>query len=178
MLSRGLVLTVLLTASGTASAAPRWEVEADPLAYIVNGFSAHVARNLGESRMRLQLGVFGADVPDWLHGEDDFDLRVRGVTMKVDYFLAERSRGLFIGMDADYSRLRYRLQETRVATQRNLLGVGPRAGYRLEIGQNLYATAWVSVRYLFNADDVTVSDKRFSQDRYAIFPAVHVGWRF
>src|SRR5690606_3646922 len=109
MLLRSLASTALLIiiTLGTAPAAAQWEVEFDPLAYMVDGYSAHVARSADSSTMRLQLGVFGADVPEWLHGEDDFDLRVRGVTVKLDYFLSDDLRGFFVGIDADYSNLRY-----------------------------------------------------------------------
>ena len=46
-----------------AAAHAQWETEADPIAYALNGFSLHVARELPDGRDRLQVGVFGADVP-------------------------------------------------------------------------------------------------------------------
>jgi hypothetical protein len=178
VLLRRLAIIALLSALAPGPAAAQWEVESDPLAYAVNGFSAHLARQIDDGRMRVQLGVFGADVPGWLHGEDGWALRARGVTLKVDYFFAGRAGGMFIGLDADRSRLRYQLRRTREASERNVTGLGPRMGYRFEFGERLYVTPWISVRYLFNARDVTLSGRRFSNDDYAIFPTVHIGWRF
>lgn len=177
-MSRRVTVAALLAASTPAPLLAQWEAEADPLAYMVDGFSAHVARRVDDGRIRVQLGVFGADVPEWLHGEDDFDLRVRGVTVKVDYFFAGRTSGPFIGLDADYTKLRYSLEGSPETVERNLTGFGPRFGYRFEIGEHLYVTPWISVRYLFNAEDVVISGRQFSQDDYAVFPTVHLGWRF
>jgi hypothetical protein len=171
-------LAALAAVFATSAAIGQWEIEADPLAYGASGFSAHVARRLDHGAMRLQLGVFGADVPAWLHGEDDFDLRVRGVTAKVDYFPSGRGRGFFVGADADYSRLRYRLDQTREAVERNITGIGPRVGYRFEPSTRLYVTPWISIRYLLNADDVVISGRRFEVSDFAIFPTVHLGWQF
>jgi hypothetical protein len=171
-------MATLVAGLGATPAVAQWEAEADPLAYVVSGFSAHVARRVSGGVVRVQLGVFGADVPEWLHGEPDFDLRTRGVTFKADYFFAGKAIGAFVGVDADYSRLRYRLVETREAAERNLTGFGPRVGYRFEPGERLYVTPWVSLRYLFNSEDVVISERRVSQNNYAVFPTVHVGWRF
>lgn len=142
---------------------------------MVNGFSAHLARQIYDGKMRVQIGVFGADVPEWLHGQEDWDLRARGVTMKADYFFRGRAKGLFIGLDTDYSGLRYRLRVTRETSERNATGLVARTGYRFEIGDRFYVTPWMSVRYLCNS--VTLSGRRFSKDDYAISMTFHLGWR-
>lgn len=162
----------------SAPIAAQWEVEADPFAYLVNGYSGHIARQILEGNVRLQAGVFAADVPSVFHGEDDFDLRVQGVTLKADYFFSGNTQAWFIGLDGDYTEVRYRLKVTRESTTRHISGFGPRTGYRFEFGDNIYVTPWISIRYLFNAKDVVISDNEFSEDNIAIFPTVHLGWRF
>lgn len=179
-LARSTVLSVLFSATPSLipAAHAQWEVETDPFVYLVDGYSAHLAYRLPLERFRLQLGVFGADVPEWLHGNDDFELRTRGTTLKVDYFFSSDMNGFFIGLDSEYSRSRYRLKETGETEYQEGVGLGPRVGYRFVYGENLYVTPWVSVRYLFNAEDVTIDDSRFESDRYSIFPTAHIGWRF
>jgi hypothetical protein len=177
VLLRRLTIVTLFFGLTPLPAAAQWEAEADPLAYAVNGYSAHLARQIDDGGMRVQLGVFGADVPEWLHGEDGWNLRARGVTLKVDFFFAGQATGIFIGLDADYSRLRYQLRRTRDASERNITGLGPRMGYRFEFGDRLYVTPWMSFRYLFNTRDVTLSGRRFRTDDHAIFLTIHLGWR-
>lgn len=116
MSARRWTLTLFLSALAAGPASAQWEVEADPFAYMVRGFSAHLAR-------------------------------------KVDDGATQESR------------------------QRSLVGLGPRAGYRLEFGRRLYVTPWVSVRYLSIARDVAIAGRHFNQGRVAVLPTAHVGRR-
>jgi hypothetical protein len=172
-----LALAVLFVAVPAAAQA-QWETEADPIAFALHGFSLHVAHELPGGRERLQIGVFGADVPaSWLPHE--FTERSRGITMKVDYFLGHRPAGVFIGVDGDYSREDYALKNGRDSTARNLFALGPRVGYRIDVGRHFYLTPWLSAGYQFNVhDDVVISGERFDQKKYSIFATVHAGWRF
>lgn len=159
-------------------AAAQWEVEVDPFAYMVSGYSGHIARQLLDGRARLQLGLFAADVPSAFHGEDDFDFSLRGVTLKADYFFAGHTQGWFVGLDSGYTKGRYRLKETRESTEQYFSSVGARTGYRFELGENFYVTPWVSLSYLLDAEDVVISGNQFDRDTVEVFPTVHLGWRF
>jgi hypothetical protein len=156
----------------------QWEAETDPTAFALKGFSAHVGHPIFDGRSRLQLGAFGAETPEWIHGNNGFTEDSRGVTLKVDLFPLRPLSGLFVGADSNYSRVRYELDETHERTYRNLVGLGSRVGYRFNYGKHLYVSPWVSVDYQFNAKDVTISGKTFRESRYSVFPAVHLGWRF
>jgi len=48
-----------------AFAQAQWEGEADPTAYALKGFSAHVGHPIFDGRSRLQFGAFGAETPQW-----------------------------------------------------------------------------------------------------------------
>lgn len=172
----GMLAAALACMPGTADA--QWEVEADPIAYGLKGFSGHLGRQVADGAGRLQIGMFGADVSEAWHGHDGFTLRGRGVTAKADYFLRGQPGGLFVGVDGVYTRTRYQHDTTGSQVTRNGGGIGPRVGYRLNVGDHLYITPWVSVSYLFDADDVTLAGERLEQQRYMVFPTVHVGWRF
>ena len=53
-----------LLAQATAQA--QWEVEADPIAFRLNGYSAHAGYRV--EAFRADIGPFGADIPESLHG--------------------------------------------------------------------------------------------------------------
>ena len=161
-----------------AFAQAQWEAEADPAAYALKGFSAHVGHPIFDGRSRLQFGAFGAETPEWIHGNSGFTENSRGVTLKFDYFPLRPSGGLFFGADSNYARVRHELNQTHQRTYQNIVGLGARIGYRFNFGKHLYVSPWVSVDYQFNAKDVTISAKAFHESRYSVFPAVHLGWRF
>lgn len=173
-----VVVLILVLASTATMARAQWEVEADPVAYGLSGFSLHLARQALDGAGRVQVGIFGAEVPERFHGNDGFTVRTRGVTAKADYFLRGQPAGLFLGVDGNYSRVRYHLDTTGGRTTRNLFALGPRVGYRFNFGERVYLTPWVSTSYVFNTEDVIIDGERFEERPYRIFPAVHVGWRF
>lgn len=162
--------------SGIAHA--QWEVEADPTAYALKGFSAHIGHPIFGRKVRVQLGAFGAETPEWVHGNSGFTEDSKGATFKLDYFPMRPFAGLFFGADSNYSRVRYELDETHQRAYRNLAGLGPRVGYRCNLGTHFYISPWVSVAYQFNARDVTIAARTFHEHKYSVFPAVHLGWRF
>ena len=162
----------------SVAARAQWEVETDPTVYALKGFSVHVGHPIRSGRLRLQFGAFGAETPHWMHGNAGFTENSRGVTLKLDYFPMHRASGLFLGVDSNCARVRYELLQTHERTYRNLGGLGPRAGYRFNLGEHFYITPWVSVDYQIKAKDVTISAKTFHEGRYSVFPAVHLGWRF
>jgi hypothetical protein len=97
MRSITILALALLLAAVPAAAQAQWETESDPIAFALHGLSLHVARELPGGRERLQIGVFGADVPaSWLPHQ--FTERSRGITMEVDYFLGNQPAGMFIGL--------------------------------------------------------------------------------
>jgi outer membrane autotransporter protein len=156
----------------------QWEAETDPAAYALQGFSVHLGHPIFDQRFRLQLGAFGAETPEWIHGNSGFTENSRGVTFKFDYFPLHRLSGLFLGADSNYSWVRYELNQTHEHVDRNIVGLGQRIGYRFNVGKHFYLSPWVSVDYQFNAKDVTISGKIFRESPYSVFPALHLGWTF
>jgi hypothetical protein len=65
-----------------APAASQVEVETDPFAFALNGFSLHLASVMGN--LRFSVGTFGIDVPRFFHGEDAWSVKMRGVGVKGD----------------------------------------------------------------------------------------------
>ena len=168
----------MLFFSGSALARAQWEAEADPTAYALKGFSAHVARPFSAGRLRVQVGAFGAEIPKWTYANSAFSVNSRGGTIKFDYFPWRPLDGLFFGIDNSYSRVRYELDQTHERRYRNIVGLGPRVGYRFNVGQHFYASPWISFDYQFNAKDVSISGETVQGSKYSVFPAIHLGWRF
>lgn len=169
-------LALLLVSPANADAQVKWEVESDPLAYALNGFSIHGAAVLGAGR--VSVGTFGVDIPRVFHGNDGWDAVVRGVTLKLDY-LGSSIDGFFAGVEGNYARTRYTLRGDDARERRGAYGVGIRGGYRIPLGQRgLYVVPWASVSYSFDGDDVIIGSETFDGRSVTVFPAVHIGWRF
>lgn len=173
-----LTICITLSLAATSRAAAQIEVESDPFAWVLSGFSLHGAAALGP--VRLSVGTFGVDVPEFFHGNDDWDVVVRGGTVKLDW-VGSSTDGLFAGLDGQYARTRYTYTpetgEPRV--NRDGVGLGVRGGYRLPLGgSGLFVVPWMSVSYSLDGRDVTVAAETFDRGRVTVFPTVHVGWRF
>lgn len=152
------------------------EIEVDPIAYALNGYSLHIARVLGSTR--LDVGVFGADVPKAFHGNDGWSSSIRGAGIKWDY-VGSDSDGLFVGLDGGYMRNKYTWEAADQSAERDVVGLGVRGGYRLPIGRSgLYLAPWVGVSYNLAGDDVQLDGERFDRNPVEVFPTIHIGWRF
>jgi hypothetical protein len=171
-----LTLAVALFVAVPSPAAAQIEVEVDPFAYALNGFSLHVAKVLGS--VRVNVGTFGIDVPSVVHGNDGWNETMRGAGVKVDY-LGSGIDGLFVGLDGGYMRNTYALTAVDDSEVRGVIGLGVRGGYRLPVGRRgFYVAPWVGVSYNFNGDDVTIGGEAFERSGVRVFPTMHLGWRF
>jgi len=169
-----LAFGLVLFAPGRAAA--QVEVEADPIAWALNGYSLHVAKLFGQ--LRVNVGAFGVDVPTALHGNDGWESTMRGAGVKIDYLGASRD-GFFMGVEGGYMRYNYLRTGEIAPVGRDVLGAGVRGGYRLLLGgRGLYVVPWVGVGYNINGDDVVVAGERFDRSAITVFPTVHLGWRF
>lgn len=174
---RGGVLTAVLALAlfAPAPAASQVEVEADPFAYALNGFSLHLATRMSD--LRFSAGTFGIDVPRFFHGQDDWSAKMRGAGIKVDH-VGSSTDGFFVGADAGYMRMSYTLDEAAATAKRGELNVGVRGGYRLPVGgAGFYLAPWVGIGYSFG-DDVRIGEQTFQHTPIVVFPTIHVGWRF
>ena len=151
------------------------DLELDPTAYALDGFSLHVG--LGFRALRVDLGTFGLRVPEFVHGQSHFEQRFDGYGVKVQYFPFADQRGAFIGVDGAYSRSLIRLQGSQLAARDRQFALGINAGFRFDLPANFYITPWLGVGYAFGADDVTLGDQTFDVNPLIVFPAVHLGYR-
>lgn len=171
-----------LAQAPVASAAPasltqfHLDAETDPTAFVLSGHSLHLG--LGQGAWRVDLGAFAMNVPEFVHGNSDFDTAFNGFGAKVQYFPMEDQAKLFFGVDASINRVSVERRNSELAVHQNQPSVGVNIGYRVMLPAAFYVTPWIGVGKVFNAQDITLGDKVFTMAPYSIFPAIHLGRRF
>jgi len=152
------------------------DMEVDPTAYALKGFSLHVG--VSRRNLRLDLGNFAMALPRFAHGDDGFDVSFDGYGAKLQWFLFDEQAGLFAGVDAGLVRVQARRQNTDLSVRQNQFGLGVHAGYRFTLPAGFYLTPWLGVGYQFNTSDITLADATYKTNPISLFPAVHLGFRF
>lgn len=152
------------------------DLEVDPTAYVLSGYSAHLG--LGWNRLRLDLGVFAMDLPTMLHGNEGWDASFDGAGVKLQWFPLAEQRGLFVDVSAGVSRRTATLVETGASQRDTIVGVGIDGGYRFDLPYNLYITPWAGLSRDLSPTDVMLDGKSFQKSAWTPFAAVHVGYRF
>jgi hypothetical protein len=162
-------------------AAAGLEVETDPFAYVLGGYSLHVAYTF--PRVRTSIGVFGINQPEWLLNNDLFTVFSSGYDIKMDYLFGS-PKGFFTGAQATYGRDKIGLKDQAITENHWGFSFGLRTGYRFMLGQKksgfkgLYIVPWVALMYAPGARTIQIEQEQYQQASWIPFPTVHVGWRF
>lgn len=159
-----------------ATSRVRADIEIDPLAYALEGYSVHVG--LGRRHVRVDLGAYAMTLPESLRANKDFDASFDGFGVKVQYFRDPRQRGGFVGVDGGVTRLQVADPRTAESARQNQVGVGVNAGWRFMLGGHFYATPWAGIGYSFTGSDVRLATGDYDVSRLTPFAAVHIGYRF
>lgn len=160
---------------------PRFEMEVDPLAYLLNGYSLHTA--VTYSGFRSSLGIYGIQPPDFFLPNDAFSVYTSGVDLKTDYLFGD-IKGFYAGLQLTYSKDRIGLKESDFREDLWGLNIGMRMGYRFMFGKKenqykgLYLTPWIALMYNPSADTVQHQTEEYRQAPWVPFPTIHLGWRF
>lgn len=160
---------------------PHIEIEVDPLAYILNGYSLHTA--LAYPKMRFNLGVVGLKQPDFFLDNDAFTVYTTELDLKADYLFG-KTKGWFAGLQFTYGKDRIGLKEDNY--RENVWGatIGIRGGYRIMVGKansqykGFYISPWLAWLYTPVARTIKRKGETYTQPRWFPFPAIHLGWRF
>lgn len=164
-----------VSGQGTAAATIVLDVEVDPLAYALGGYSVHAG--LARGRLRLDLGAFALDMPEFAHGNDGLSAAFHGVGIKLDVFARTDQSGPFIGVEASWARSTVEHDASGAIAVDSDLRLGVRGGYRFMLSQRWYAVPWIGVSRAQDAGDIAVGDTMFHSPRWFVFPALHVGYR-
>jgi len=159
-----------------ATAKPRLDVELDPLAFALNGFSVHAG--LRVRHFRFDVGAFGAELPAFMLSDDAFSSRFSGFGVKFDYHLRDRVGGPFVGLSAGRVINTVIHEPSGLAQSRAVHEVSARVGYEFDLVWGLYVVPWVSVGASFGSREVTVDDDTLeARGPITVFPTVHLGYR-
>ena len=158
-----------------------FELEADPIAFILSGYSLHAGYTV--SHIRFDLGVFGIKQPDFALENKRFSVFSSGLGVKVDYLL-RKNRGAFFGLQSDHATDKIRLKTSEGSESVSGLTLGFRTGYRFMFGSKenqyngIYLVPWVALIHSFNPSMVISGGHQYKQSQWSVFPTVHLGYRF
>jgi hypothetical protein len=162
-------------ADTAADAGIALDVEVDPIAYALGGYSVHAG--LRYQRLRFDLGAFAAEVPEGMHGQDGFEQYAGGFGVKVDYTPFEALDGLMFGASLNVIREDVRSEASGRAASARRVSVGGRVGYEIDVAGGFYVLPWFGVDVFFQDRAVTLDGERFDPGQVILFPTVHLGYR-
>lgn len=179
-----MLFTFGLTISMFAQEKPnvnRFELEIDPIAYILKGYSFHGI--YVHNKIRTDLGVFGILQPEGFGGNDGFQVKTQGVGVKMNYLL-NKSESWFAGVGFGYANNNIELIETSESQSQKTLGIGIHLGYRWfplikseKFYKNLYLAPWCSIDYNWALNDVNFVNHPYKQKPVSFFPTIHIGYK-
>jgi hypothetical protein len=166
---------------------PAWlDVEVDPFAYLLEGYSVHAGIRTGY--LRFDLGAFAARYPQFLAPSRELRGYGRGAGLKVDWRFTQRAsvsnqwvteflRGPFVGISAAYAWLV--VTDPVSSSYASTFQINPsvRAGWDVPLVYGFYLSPWASVGYNFGASSVVVAGQTWKVNPLALFATVHLGWR-
>lgn len=170
-----LILLVPFSAAAEDASDFHFDVETDPMAFLLSGHSLHVG--VGVDRFRFGLGVFGLEIPEFVHGNEGFDARFDGFGAKLDVFLDEEQYGLFAGVSGSFVRTHIGLSDTNLRVQGSQGTIEGRLGYRFELPGGFYVAPWVSAGVLLGSENPTIGDQTYEHSKLVIFPTIHIGYK-
>lgn len=157
-----------------------WEIELDPIAYLLNGYSIHGIYNL--EHYRIDLGVYGIEQPSSIVGNKDFKVKTTGFGLKFNY-LIKKVNGFYVGIDAGYAANDIENKETKQKDISHNISIGAHLGYRLFLFpkskssiNGIYLSPWAGAGYYFIYDKVKLSD--YEERSLSYFFTLHLGYRF
>lgn len=157
-----------------AGDAMRFDVEVDPIAYALDGYSLHVG--VGRGRYRLDVGNFALWMPQALHGQEGFDARFGGFGVKLDAYLDPAQTGGFVGLESAYTLVSAVDERSGEQGMGRGVSAGARVGWRFDIAGGLYVVPWVGVGYRFG-EELTAGGRTFAMSPWSVFPTIHIGYR-
>jgi opacity protein-like surface antigen len=178
ILAYSVLFALLLVTAKPTQAKAEFDIEVDPIAYILRGYSVHGGLILND-RFRFDLGTFGAEIPEFFHETPDVDISVPwGIGIKADY-LFRGYEGAFIGLESGISEVSYSSQISTDQAQQTAWMYGIRGGYRFVIGTHFTITPWIGVGHsLSSPTSANLDGKDVSLSPWTVFPTVHCGWKF
>lgn len=185
--------TLIFAQESTSTKKTHFDIEADPLGYLLKGYSLHLGLNKGIGR--LNVGFVGFEYPNDYNGNEGITARTNGVSLKWDY-VNPKLKGFYFGPQSDLSQLRLKVIDDKSQSETlNQATLGLRIGYRLMFGskkgdmkyifnkkepveKGFYLNLWATYIFNLTAKDVTLLNLQYNIPNQTFFPTVHLGWKF
>jgi hypothetical protein len=175
-ISKHLVVVATIYFPLCGYAETKYYLESDPIAFALKGYSLH--GGLESSGFRFQAGVFGAEVPKSLRDNKDFEVKQRGVGIKVDYY-GRNPGGVFYGLEYGHTKKIFTLSSTNEKEERPANLIGIRTGYKYIINDRFYLTPWISLkRNISSVSPVELSGQTYHDSAWQVFATIHLGVQF
>lgn len=163
----------------TAVVKDHFEIEIDPIAYAMNGYSLHGIYNV--DHLRFDIGAYGIEYGGEMRGGKGFSTMTRGIGVKANYLLRS-VKGMYAGFDCGIAANNVTERESRQSDMGHNISVGMHAGYRLfpfakQRGplSAIYITPWAGISYEYVTDRVKFAGYR--QNNIGYFATFHFGYR-
>jgi len=150
------------------------ELEVDPFAFALKGYSYHVAYKGGS--LRTDIGAYGLTLKK-APGNPDFELEMDAQGVKIDYLFGE---GWFTGVSLGSGTLDISCPTcvTQEAQTRQFTNKGVRFGVNIGAG-HWYFAPWLGVDQMsLEGDPVLIGSKTYQSPEFQLFPTIHLGYRF
>jgi hypothetical protein len=158
----------------------KFEIEIDPVAYLLNGYSFHAIYN--HNHFRFDTGIFGLEQPDALSGNKNYKAMSSGLGLKVNY-LFRAGNSFYAGADIGLGKTKITADATGASDTNHDVNAGVHVGYRVFVFgkkesflKGFYLTPWVGISYNHFYDKAKFED--YKEDKIGYFATFHVGYRF
>lgn len=157
-----------------------YDVEVDPIAYALGGFSVHAG--IRHASLRFDLGAFAAQAPEWFHGSKGVSAYQSGFGLKCDYRFFADQHGWFVGAEAATVRVQLQPTDGGLAQRQRTYNVGLRTGWEFALPYGFYVVPWIGVGASLGGKDtsmlVATGDREVTWKHkvLVVFPTVHIGW--
>ena len=149
----------------------------EPLAYAFGGAGGHIGLQVGDWKYEVE--VFGLEVPQSLHGNDNFTASPLGVGFHFERLFGSDPGGFYAGPEVGVVRLDLTHDASGTSEHHARYSVGGRGGYTWYPGLgNLYVSPVVGVSYTLNGEDMTVGGDTFESAPVSLWGTVGIGWIF
>ena len=178
----GLIFFVSQLMAQSTRAKQAFELEVDPIAYLLKGYSLHGIYH--RNHLRFDVGVYGIEPPEFAHGNEGFTVKNQGVGIKVNYLFKD-VQGFYAGLDGGFGSTQATFKKTEEKDTGHSYSLDVHAGYRIfpflhaeGFLKGFYLNPWAGFGYDFIYDKVKMSSQPFKQSKTTFFPTIHLGYRF
>lgn len=182
---KSIIITVIIWMTAQtiyAQSTNRFELEIDPIAYALKGYSIHGI--YVKNRLRTDLGFFGIRQPEGYSKNKGYTVQSAGVGIKFNYLL-NRTETLFAGLGLGYYENNIKKNNSGLTSVHKISSIGIHAGYRLfafkhsnTIFKNLYVAPWASLDYNRTLNKTAFDQDGYKQAKWSVFPTIHLGYKF